>query len=365
MRVFVTAALIIMASAAAAHEIGTTQVRLTLHRDLTWTALITTAPQTLVNRFEAEAGEPASRDLSADAMRTKLEGFRIALARHIAVDFDGRPSPATVSIDEVQSPDDVMKPAFVALKATGAKDAHTLRWRYDLSFATYALLLATNEAEPETHWLQGDIASRAFPISGTTPRTTLGIVAQYLTLGFRHIVPEGLDHILFVLGLFLLTTKLKPLLVQVTSFTVAHSVTLGLAMYGVVSVSPRIVEPMIALSIAYVAIENIATPKLTLWRPAVVFGFGLLHGLGFAAALQELHLARSEFLPALVSFNVGIELAQLAVIAAAYFAVAFWSSGKVWYRARRRPCFDGDRGGRLVLDGSTHRHMRSLTTVTA
>jgi hypothetical protein len=133
---------------------------------------------------------------------------------------------------------------------------------------------------------------------------------------------------------FLLTTKLRPLLVQVTCFTVAHSVTLGLAMYGIVSVSPRIVEPLIALSIAYVAIENIATPKLTPWRPIIVFCFGLLHGLGFAGALQELHLARSEFLPALVSFNVGIELAQLAVIAAAYFAVAFWSSDKVWYRSR-------------------------------
>jgi hypothetical protein len=325
------------AGGAVAHEIGTTQVRLTLHSGQAWTAFITTAPQTLVNRLEAEAGEPASRGLSADALQAKLEGYRASLARHIAVSFDDRPSPATVSVDELQSSDDVTMPAFVVLKAAGAipEDARTVRWRYDLTFATYALLLATNdEAEPETHWLQGDIASRAFPISGGAPRTTFGVVTQYLTLGFRHIVPEGLDHILFVLGLFLLTTKLKPLLVQVTSFTVAHSVTLGLAMYGVVSVSPRIVEPMIALSIAYVAIENIATPKLTPWRPVVVFCFGLLHGLGFAGALQELQLARSEFLPALISFNVGIELAQLTVIAAAYFAVAFWSSDKVWYRSR-------------------------------
>jgi len=147
-------------------------------------------------------------------------------------------------------------------------------------------------------------------------------------------VPEGLDHILFVLGIFLLTTQLRPVLVQVTSFTIAHSVTLGLTMYGVVSLTPRIVEPLIALSIAYVAIENMVTARLTPWRPAVVFGFGLLHGMGFAGALKELNLARSEFLPALVSFNVGIELAQLTVIATAFIAVALWHRDKPWYRPR-------------------------------
>jgi hydrogenase/urease accessory protein HupE len=142
----------------------------------------------------------------------------------------------------------------------------------------------------------------------------------------------GLDHILFVLGIFLLTTRLKPILVQVTAFTVAHSITLGLTMYGVISLSPRIVEPLIALSIAWVAIENLLTPKLSPWRPLVVFGFGLVHGMGFAGALKELQLPRQEVVPALVSFNVGIELAQLAIIAVAYFAVATWAGDKRWYR---------------------------------
>ena len=95
-------------------------------------------------------------------------------------------------------------------------------------------------------------------------------------------VPQGLDHILFVLGIFLLTPRLKPILVQVPAFTVAHSVTLGLTMYGIISLPSRVVEPLIALSVAYVAIEISATSKLTPWRPAVVFGFGLLHGMGFA-----------------------------------------------------------------------------------
>lgn len=336
------AALLLMACGlhpcALAHEIGTTTVRLTLHSDRTWIAFITTAPQTLVNKLEAEAGMPRSSGLTAEALRAKLEGFLNALAHHIDVRFDGRPSPATVSVSELQSPDDASLPAFVELRATGAIPDHarTVSWRYDLTYATYALMLADgDDAEPIAHWLQGDIASRSFPIGAhAAPPTRLAIALQYLQLGFTHIVPEGLDHILFVLGIFLLTTKLKPILVQVTAFTIAHSVTLGLTMYGIVALSPRIVEPLIALSIAYVAIENIVTPKLTPWRPTIVFCFGLVHGMGFASALAELQLPRGEILPALISFNVGIELAQLSVIAVAYFAVAHWIGDKSWYRSR-------------------------------
>jgi len=321
-----------------AHEIGTTQVRLTLHRDNTWTAYIVTAPQTLANKLEAEANEPHSSGLTQDQLRAELERHLPALARHIEVRFDGALSPPTVSISELQVVNDLTMPDFVELRAEGAAPAQakTVSWRYDLTYATYALQLATSDdAEPETHWLQGDIASRPFPIAANaTPATHVAIALQYLQLGFQHIVPEGLDHILFVLGIFLLTTKFKPILVQVTAFTIAHSVTLGLTMYGIVSLSSRIVEPMIALSIAYVAIENILTARLTPWRPAVVFCFGLLHGMGFAGALTELNLPHREIIPALISFNIGIELAQLTVIAAAYFGVTMWIQDKPRYRTR-------------------------------
>ena len=121
---------------------------------------------------------------------------------------------------------------------------------------------------------------------------------------------------LFVLGIYLLSGRARSVLWQVSAFTVAHSITLGLSMYGVVAVSPRIVEPMIALSIAYVAIENIFLSELKSWRVALVFAFGLLHGMGFAGALKELGLPRSEFVTALLTFNVGVEAGQLAVIGA-------------------------------------------------
>jgi hypothetical protein len=128
---------------------------------------------------------------------------------------------------------------------------------------------------------------------------------------------------------------LRPILAQVTSFTVAHSLTLALTMYGVVSLPPSIVEPLIAVSIAYVAIENIFMERVAPWRPVVVFLFGLLHGMGFAGVLRELQLPRASFVPALVSFNVGIELAQLTVIALAFICtLGFYRRDAGWYRAR-------------------------------
>jgi hypothetical protein len=215
-------------------------------------------------------------------------------------------------------------------------DARTVTWRYELVSSTYALL-TTNETdnEPQTQWLEGDAESAPIPVAANIgSKSTLAIVQQYLVLGFTHIAPKGLDHILFVLGIFLLQTKVRTILVQVTAFTIAHSITLALTMYGVISLTPRVVEPMIALSIAYVAIENILLAKLTPWRPVVVFLFGLLHGMGFAGVLAQLGLPHDEIIPALVSFNVGIEIGQLTVITAAFLAVALWFRNRPWYRFR-------------------------------
>jgi len=159
------------------------------------------------------------------------------------------------------------------------------------------------------------------------------IAGRYFALGFQHILPLGLDHILFVVGLFLLGHRLGPLLWQVTAFTVAHTATLALSIYGVVSWEGRWVETLIALSIAYVAIENLVTEELKPWRPLLVFCFGLLHGLGFAGVLRELGLPRDEATTGLIAFNVGVEGGQLAVIAMAFLAVG-WFRRRSWYRRR-------------------------------
>ncbi|HMH23692.1 MAG TPA: HupE/UreJ family protein [Puia sp.] len=154
----------------------------------------------------------------------------------------------------------------------------------------------------------------------------------YLQLGYQHILPLGFDHILFVMSLFLLSPKLKPVLWQATAFTIAHSVTLGLAMYHLISVPAKIIEPLIALSIMYVALENIFSPRLKASRIGVVFLFGLVHGLGFAGALGQLGLPQNAYLLSLVMFNVGVELGQLTVILLAWLLLARWFGRKPYYR---------------------------------
>ena len=154
----------------------------------------------------------------------------------------------------------------------------------------------------------------------------------YLQLGFAHILPMGLDHILFVLSLFLLSPKLKPVLWQATAFTVAHSITLGLAMFKVITPSAAIIEPIIALSIMYVALENIFSPTLKKSRIGIVFLFGLVHGMGFANALGELGLPQNSYLTSLIMFNVGVELGQIAVIVAAFLLFGKWFGNKPYYR---------------------------------
>jgi hydrogenase/urease accessory protein HupE len=329
--------LLLATSAARAHEIGTTQVRLAVSRDRAWSASITTAPLALLNKLEVAAGLPRSGALDAGALREKLTPLLPRLAGEIDVRFDGVASPTAVSISSLEVPADVSRPAFIVVAATGAVPprARTATWAFGLAYSTYALTFTDGEARPSTLWIEGGETSRPLPLSENIAPPTRGkVIAQYLLLGFQHILPRGLDHILFILGIFLLTTRLRPILAQVTAFTVAHSITLGLTMYGVVSLPSRIVEPLIAVSIAYVAIENVVTSELKPWRPAVVFAFGLLHGMGFAGVLRELRLPRGELVPALVSFNVGIELAQLAVVGAAYLLIAAWFRHRVWYRPR-------------------------------
>jgi len=163
-------------------------------------------------------------------------------------------------------------------------------------------------------------------------------VALYLRLGFKHIVPEGTDHILFVLGLFFLGITWRKLLSQTTVFTIAHATTLFLSTYGIFSLPSRYVEPGIALSIAWIAIENVLAPRLGPSRLAVVFAFGLVHGLGFASSLSDIPFPRHDFIVALLGFNFGVDFGQLFVIAVAFVLVG-WFRHRVWFRSRiANPC---------------------------
>ena len=169
------------------------------------------------------------------------------------------------------------------------------------------------------------------PADAHVVRDTSGLRAwDLLTLGFGHIVPEGLDHILFVVCLFLLSPKLKPLLIQITAFTLAHSVTLGLAMAGWVLLPSRLVETLIAASIVVMAVENLFMREVKPWRWMLVFLFGLVHGLGFAGSFSSLHLPPGDFFRPLLLLNIGIEIGQLSVVAVCA-ALTVWMWRRPWY----------------------------------
>ena len=175
--------------------------------------------------------------------------------------------------------------------------------------------------DPYDGFLEAGAMSDPIALSGGNAKGGLATFLSYIPTGFDHIVPLGVDHILFVLGIFFLSTHLRPLIWQVTAFTLAHTITLALAALGYVTVPASIVEPLIALSIAYVAVENIFLRTLSPWRPFIIFGFGLLHGLGFASVLAQFGLPAQNFVPALIGFNIGVEIGQLCVIAVAWLCV--------------------------------------------
>ena len=158
------------------------------------------------------------------------------------------------------------------------------------------------------------------------------VIWYYLKLGVSHIIPAGSDHILFVVGLCLLSTKIKTILWQATAFTVAHSITLALSMKSIIVAPSAVVEPIIALSILFVAVENILLHELKPWRILVVFMFGLIHGMGFASALNEIGLPRNKFYTSILSFNAGVEIGQIAVIVGVFLFIIIPFGKQVWYK---------------------------------
>ena len=272
---------------------------------------------------------------------TRVDRLRRLFERRVRIRFDGRPAPFDVAFPDHGTPraTEADIPTVLGLTArlngvvpAGAATAGFFASR---AFGEVHLTVADPARGVEVRSiLEPGARSEPLALAGPAPAAGPGVVAaRYLRLGFVHIVPDGADHVLFVLGLFLLSARLRPLVWQVTAFTVAHAVTLSLAALGFVALAPRLVEPLIALSIAWVGIENMLVDRLTRWRPPAVFGFGLLHGLGFAGVLGELGLPADERLVGLAAFNAGIELGQLAVIGAA--ALSFgWFRARPWYRSR-------------------------------
>jgi hydrogenase/urease accessory protein HupE len=323
-----------VAGPATSHELGTVQVRAHFLRDGAYRIdlVVDTDQIPAAPRRPFPPAAPALAGATPDE-RARIESFLAELSERSHLEFDGRRAiPETVSVAPDAPP--LLRMTLSGLIPAGARAA---QWHNEVRIGSYVTSFE-NEGDEAARfeWLDdGKNDTSPFALGKeVVPLTRSQVARLYLSLGVTHIVPHGTDHILFVLGIFLLSRRLKEVLWQVTAFTIAHTITLGLTIYGLVSLSPRIVEPAIALSIVYVAIENVLTEKLHAWRVAVVFCFGLLHGMGFAGVLREVGLPRSEFLTGLVSFNVGVEFGQLTVILSAYLAVGLLWSQKPWYRRR-------------------------------
>ena len=172
-------------------------------------------------------------------------------------------------------------------------------------------------------WLRNGSSSGKILIDEHETISTTQRVLEFVSIGFDHVIPSGWDHLLFIVGMALSTVLWRRLLLLVTTFTVAHTITLGLSMYEVIDISARIVEPLIAFSISYVAIENILLKQSIVRKSFIVFLFGLIHGLGFASMLKDFDMAPETFLVTLISFNVGVELAQIVIVLGVVFVVVF------------------------------------------
>jgi hydrogenase/urease accessory protein HupE len=174
------------------------------------------------------------------------------------------------------------------------------------------------------------------PISGPT-RGFVTTLTGFLRAGFGHVLPDGWDHALFMLAMFLSAPTLRLAFLRSLSFTLGHSLTLGLVWYGCLASPGEWIEPMIALSIVAAGVLAALGRSSSRWALAGSCGFGLLHGLGFAAAADFTQSGSSEVLGALAGFNIGIELAQLLVIATACLVVLPFVN-QPWFETRlRRP----------------------------
>lgn len=285
----------------------------------------------------------ALRALQSEELAVEFEPFKRKFLDQIKLStHDNKRIPLAIESVKIPEPGYTKVPriSLINLKGNVGSNAQSLQWYYPMAFGDNAVRLRqVDKVNQQWHWsewqwLRKDEASTPFSLTEIVAQRPIHqVIGEYIVIGFEHIIPKGLDHILFIVALFFFSTHFKPLFWQVTMFTIAHTITLGLTMNGVISLPASIVEPLIALSIAYAALENIfAKERLHTSRLILVFAFGLLHGMGFASVLSDFGMPDDAFMTALISFNIGVELGQLAIIAGLFLFIALWFRHKSWYR---------------------------------
>ncbi len=281
------------------------------------------------------------REMSADDLKVAFRSFHDRLLNGVQLAVDGKAVPLQIAAVDIPPPGytKVPRASVIYLEGHIPRDALALTWYYPLAFGDQAVRVRqVNEDTNQWHWsahqwIREDRPTDPFSLTEIFGQPSqIKVMNTYVEAGFFHIVPRGWDHMLFIMGIFLMTLKLKPLIWQATMFTLAHSITLTAGVFEWIRLPVAIVEPLIALSIAYVAIENLFLKRMSRLRLPVVFAFGLLHGLGFASMLTDFGLPEGAYIQALLWFNVGVEFGQLAVLFAGYFILSIWFSRESTFR---------------------------------
>jgi len=339
-------------NSAFAHMLNMTQMELTVSEDkMAQVTLTVDLGQSLMSALDYWIATQADRSAQQSLLQPVLDQLNNDL--YFLVDGEKRRAILTgfeigaTSLEAIQNPlSPQMATLFYEFDATGGEAVSVgldpglqVPWPFLLKVDIAGQRLPVSRLLTEVDRITSDVflnrdnhLESDLAVGFVTNWARFAPELTWIAVGFQHIVPKGLDHILFILGLFFLAGGWRKLLLQITGFTVAHSLTLGLSMYGIVSVPAAVVEPLIALSIVYVAVDNLYASKLARWRIMVVCGFGLLHGLGFAAVLSEIGLPQEQFLLDLALFNIGVELGQITVIAVALLSVG-WFKRQAWYES--------------------------------
>ncbi len=284
------------------------------------------------------------RKLDGGQLRQKFKPFEGEFLRSIALFADGRKVPLRITRVKIGPAGYTKVPRISLIVLQGPLDrgVESLRFYYPIRFADYAVRVRQVDRKAgkyhwaEWQWVRDDSGSHEFSLKDLfTRRPLYQTILSYMKIGYVHILPKGADHILFILGLFLFSARWRPLVSQVTMFTLAHTLTLGLTAAGYIDLPERVVQPLIALSIAYAGFENIRNKSGIIGRDRLfmVFAFGLLHGMGFARMLADFGMPADAFFTALISFNLGVELGQLSILVAAFALVGYWFGEQPFYRS--------------------------------
>jgi hypothetical protein len=318
-----------------AHDLERTTVHLQVFADGSFSLRLAHDPSWLLLRMESFAGgststtDPIARDW-------RLQELAPQIIDRVVLFVDGHEIRPTTA--EYTPPSDSVPPGEVALASYTLHGrlpqyARGLRWYYGMVVDPYPFSIQLVDGSSTTELVQGDAWSTLLRLGGPSGRPSLVTrLRDSIWLGYTHVLPRGIDHLLFALGLFLVCGRIRPAIMQVTTFTVAQSLTLGLSLHGFASLPVRLVEPFMVLPVVYVALDNLQTRTTPAVRTALIGAFGALHGIAMAGAFTSVPSLRTDG-AALVGLNGGVGLGLMTVVFAAAVLVAGWSE-RAWYRSR-------------------------------